>query len=241
MKIKFMKMLICTFSVFNACLLATPSSLFWTYCTTDVQNVQTTHIGVDNYVPLYHGSSLHTDGGVTYGLLDWNDYSAEVGFDYIFGKRSPLFFNAKVGVPEKKFSPTSPAVSLGYYGLAGKSHRHDRANIVNLVVGKTFSELGGRVFVGAFAGGEAMGKNQGGINVGYEHKFLPTKDVSGTDYNKLVLAADYASGKNVIGGGGVGVYYYFTPGISLLTGPVFFNDAKYNGRWKWSIQLDIVV
>ena len=61
------------------------------------------------------------------------------------------------------------------------------------------------------------------------------------EYNKLVLAADYASGNNVLGGGGVGVYYYFTKDISLLTGPVWFNEQDINGKWKWTIQLDINV
>ena len=68
------------------------------------------------------------------------------------------------------------------------------------------------------------------------------KDKEGKDeYNRLVLAADYASGNNVLGGGGVGVYYYFTKDISLLTGPVWFNEQDINGKWKWTIQLDINV
>jgi len=54
-----------------------------------------------------------------------------------------------------------------------------------------------------------------------------------------VLAADYASGKNYIGGGGFGMYHYFTKDISLLTGPVWFNDHAINGQWKWTVQLDI--
>ncbi len=78
--------------------------------------------------------------------------------------------------------------------------------------------------------------------VAFDHGFLPVKDKDGNDeYNKLVLAADYASGNNVIGGGGVGVYYYFTKDISLLTGPVWFNEQDINGKWKWTIQLDINV
>jgi len=45
--------------------------------------------------------------------------------------------------------------------------------------------------------------------------------------------------KNTIGGGGVGIYYYFKPGISIPTGPVWFNSAKINVNWKWSVQIDI--
>ena len=48
-----------------------------------------------------------------------------------------------------------------------------------------------------------------------------------------------ASGKNVIGAGGFGVYYFFTKDIRLLTGPVWFNETAINGTWKWTTQLDI--
>jgi hypothetical protein len=37
----------------------------------------------------------------------------------------------------------------------------------------------------------------------------------------------------------VGLYYYFTKNIDLLTGPVWFNDEGINGKWKWTVQLDI--
>ncbi|MBI5117251.1 hypothetical protein HZA56_12320, partial [Candidatus Poribacteria bacterium] len=66
-------------------------------------------------------------------------------------------------------------------------------------------------------------------------------DMQGNEYSKLIFAADYASGENSIGGGGVGLYYFFTKDISLLTGPVWFNESKINGDWKWTIQLDINV
>ena len=71
--------------------------------------------------------------------------------------------------------------------------------------------------------------------------FLPTKDASGNEYNRVVIAADYISGDNAIGGGGFGLNYFFTKDVSLLTGPVWFNDSDVNGRWKWTIQLDINV
>jgi hypothetical protein len=32
---------------------------------------------------------------------------------------------------------------------------------------------------------------------------------------------------------------YFTPDISILTGPVWFNSRKIHGDWKWSVQIDI--
>ncbi len=75
--------------------------------------------------------------------------------------------------------------------------------------------------------------------VAFDRGFLPAKDAEGNEYSKVVLAADYASGKNSIGGGGAGLYYYFTKNIDLLTGPVWFNDKGINGDWKWTTQIDI--
>ena len=81
-------------------------------------------------------------------------------------------------------------------------------------------------------------QNDGGM-VGYDYGFWKVKDKEGNEYNKWILAADYASGKNFIGGGGVGIYHFFNKDISLLTGPVWFNDKTINGQWKWTVQLDI--
>jgi hypothetical protein len=81
-------------------------------------------------------------------------------------------------------------------------------------------------------------QNSGGM-VGYDYGFWKVKDKEGNEYNKWMFAADYASGKNFIGGGGFGIYHFFTKDIDLLTGPVWFNDHVINGGWKWTVQLDI--
>jgi len=47
------------------------------------------------------------------------------------------------------------------------------------------------------------------------------------------------AGENLIGGGGIGVYYYFTKDVSILTGPVWFNDKTLNGPTKMTVQLDV--
>jgi len=46
-------------------------------------------------------------------------------------------------------------------------------------------------------------------------------------------------GLNAIGGGGIGLYCYFTKDIDLLVGPVWFNDEGINGSTKWTVQLDV--
>ena len=74
--------------------------------------------------------------------------------------------------------------------------------------------------------------------VAYDRGFKTVSSPDG-DYSRFVFAGDYASGNNAIGGGGAGLNAYFTRKISLLFGPVWFNDKGLNGDWKWSTQLDI--
>jgi hypothetical protein len=114
------------------------------------------------------------------------------------------------------------------------------------VIGKTIPGVG-RLSVGPYIGNSkllvnAEGKKENdGFMVAFDRGFMPFKDAAGNEFNRLVFAADYASGNNALGGGGAGLYYYFTKNISLLTGPVWFNEEAINGKWKWTIQLDINV
>lgn len=230
----------------SAQLQATPSSMFWTICTTDVYSTGTGHIDADNYFTAFnrrgHGESFAPDIGVEVGIFSWGIISSEAGIDYLGGNDDPLLFNAKLAVAEDKFFCKAPSFSVGIFNVGTRHHGSGRTdqNIVDIIFGKSLPEaIGGRIFVGGFSGSRAMGKNRQGFMVSYTKSFCPAKYCGDKDYFKWVLAADYASGKNTIGGGGVGLYYYFTPDISILSGPVFFNSAKLNGRWKWSIQIDI--
>jgi len=175
---------------------------------------------------------------------------------------SSVLFNAKLGTPEGAFLGSwFPAFNVGIFNVGTKSEVTSM-NIVDFLVGKTLGPFG-RIHGGGYygnpgsvlmnkngcvpgatrslpcsAGQAADHQNTGGM-VGYDYGFWKVKDKEGNEYNKWVLAADYASGKNYIGGGGFGIYHYFTKDISLLSGPVWFNDHAINGQWKWTVQLDI--
>ena len=173
-----------------------------------------------------------------------------------------LLFNAKLGIPEGAFGEWFPALNVGIFDVGTRSQVTDM-NILDFLVGKTLGPFG-RLHAGGYYGNPnsalmreggckpntalpsvacvagASGKlDNSGALVGYDFGFWKIKDKEGNEYNKWVLAADYASGKNFIGGGGVGIYHYFTKDISLLTGPIWFNDHVINGQWKWTVQLDI--
>ena len=101
---------------------ATPSSTFWTVCTTDVLTTGVLHLGVDDYFTVFnergHGQSLPTDVTIPeYGLFTWCDVSAEAGIDYLGGTDDPLFFNAKIGLPEDKLFKHAPAVNVGLFNI----------------------------------------------------------------------------------------------------------------------------
>jgi hypothetical protein len=227
---------------------ATPSTTYWTPATTDIQAFGILHLGVDNYFTVFRkakdgASSFATDAGLTIGVLPFEKLQMEVGIDFLEPTDHPIFLNAKIGTPEGSLFNGSPALNLGIFNVGTKKDVTNQ-NIVFGLVGKTIPGVG-RLFAGPYVGNsKALVDKHGdsenkGFMIGFDRGFLPTKDSEGNEYNKLVLAADYASGKNSIGGGGIGFYYFFTKDISLLTGPVWFNEEAINGKWKWTIQLDI--
>lgn len=239
---------------------ATPSTTYWTPDTSDIQPYNVWHIGEDNYFTLgrkANKTDLPTDVGLTVGVLPFEKVQMEVGFDWIEPTTDPLYFNLKLGTPEGALFDGSPALNIGIFnaGIDRKDATKDGDgrtdyNIVDLIVGKTLPLSLGRIHVGVYSGNKKVlvDKNGDKENTGYmlawDMGIIRQKEADGGEYHKWVFAADYASGKNAIGGGGVGVYHYFTKNISLLTGPVWFNDpavalGNANVKWVWTTQLDI--
>jgi hypothetical protein len=227
---------------------ATPSTTYWTPMTPDIQAYKVPHIGFDSYFTVFRkaddgAGDFPTDIGLTVGVLPFEKLQMELGVDLLEPSDYPLFFNAKIGAPEGVLFKGSPALQLGIFNVGTKSDVTNQ-NIVHMVIGKTIPHVG-RLSAGPYIGNDKVlrsstgDKEDTGFMAAFDRGFMPVKDKAGDEFSRLVLAADYASGKNAIGGGGVGLYYYFTKNISLLTGPVWFNDQGINGKWKWTVQLDI--
>jgi hypothetical protein len=220
--------------------LATPSTEYWTPCISDVQPFNTWHLGIDNYFTIDKKAAsgdqgaFPTDIGITVGILPLDKFQLEVGIDALYPSDYPYYFNAKLGTPEDSMFKGSPALNAGIFNVGTKNGVTDY-DIVDFVVGKTLPWSLGRLHAGYYIGnGDVLMSSSGrkendGFMIAYDRYLY--KD-------KLLLAADYASGKNAIGGGGVGIYYYFTKDISILVGPVWFNDKGINGDTKWTTQLD---
>jgi hypothetical protein len=206
----------------------------------DIQPYGVFHIGVDNYTTIGKkglasgGSMFPTDFGITVGILPFEKIKMEVGIDLLEPSDDPLFFNAKVGILENTFFNESPAFNIGIFNVGTKKDVTDY-NIFNFVIGKTLPLNLGRLHIAYYTGGNTLKDSNGNVDnngfmFGYD-KYIYE--------DKIMFAADYASGKNAIGGYGVGLYYFFTSSISLLVGPVWFNDTGVNGDMKWTSQLDI--
>jgi hypothetical protein len=228
---------------------ATPSSTFWTPMTPDIQSYGVPHLGVDNYFTVFKkandgAGSFPTDAQLTIGILPFEKFQMEVGVDFMQPSDFPLSFNAKMGFPEGVLFTESPAIQAGIFNV-GTERGVTNQDIAYLVIGKTLPIIGGRLSAGPYIGNSSVlvdsdGNNKNtGYMVAFDHGFIPVKDKEGNEYSQIVFAADYASGDNALGGGGFGLYYYFNKDISLLTGPTWFNNSDINGKWKWSIQLDI--
>lgn len=226
---------------------ATPSTTYWTPMTIDIQPYGVLHFGVDNYFTVFkkgdEAGSFPVDFGLTMGVLPFEKIQMEIGVDLLESSDYPWFFNAKIGAPEDALFKNSPALQVGIFNI-GTKNKVTNQNVVYGVIGKTIPGVG-RLSAGPYIGNSSVLRSSTGYNqnagfmVAFDRGFIPAKDKDGNEYSKIVLAADYASGKNAIGGGGAGAYYYFTKDISVLTGPVWFNDKRINGTWKWTIQLDI--
>ncbi len=245
---------------------ATPSTTYWTTSTSDVQGYGVWHLGIDDYFTLLAEKSPAKGGksgslnnapvfGLTVGVLPFEKLNMEVGVDMIEGtyfdpadgKNYPLFFNAKLGTPEGSLFEGSPALNIGMWGIGTKAYDSNTGfgtnyNIIHAMVGKTLPSDMGRLHVGYYTGNDKLlvdatstatpkTPNNSGFMIGYD-KWL-VKD-------KFMFAADWATGKNVISGGGFGIYWFYTPSVSLLMGPVFPDKDSYGGKdWVWTTQMDI--
>lgn len=226
---------------------AAPTALFWTYCITDVKNPGIGNITCNNYFTVLNspgqGSSLPPLVGFELGFSGGKNLKCEAGIDYNGGADDPFYFNGKISMEEGKFFHNAPSWSLAITTAGTKYQGHDRTNfnIINFVLGTTLPDkLGkGRVFIGGFTGNSSMGKNRQGFMAGYLQSFCPAETCEKEKYFKWEFAADYASGKNIFGGGGFGLTYYFTPGISIQMGPTWFNSAQIYGKWKWEVAINM--
>jgi len=223
---------------------ATPSSEFWTICTTSVYDTGLGHLDNDYFFTIFdaHGERpiLSPDVGFELGIFSWKDWKSEAGVDFLGGTDAPLFFNFSIAIEEDKLFPHAPSFKVGIFDIGTSRSVYPRTdrNTVDIIFGKTLPKpVEGSLYIGVFSGSRAIGRIRQGIMFAYEKFFSPAKDENDKEYFKWRFCADYASGNNVYGGGGFGLSYSYNPDISVLMGPTWFISNKFNGEWKWSVQI----
>lgn len=87
---------------------ATPSTQIW-IPSTDIQGFGVLHLGWDSYIKTESHAGLYegtvTNGGITVGVLPFKNIGLEIGIDYrdiSAVHQYPVYFNAKLGVPEER-------------------------------------------------------------------------------------------------------------------------------------------
>lgn len=187
------------------------------------------------------------DTGLTMGVLPSDKVQAEVGYDLLLPSTNPVGFylNAKLCTPESSMFKGSPGISFGFYNVGFKKDVTNY-NAAHLMFQKAFPGGSGYVAAGIYHGmSDALFTNsdgkivKNGVMIGTISPDIP---VGIKGLKKLNLTADIQTGKNVLGGGGFGLYFYFTDTVDLLIGPVWYTDSKLQpggAKYLWTTQLDI--
>lgn len=224
--------------------LATPSTTYWSPATTYTQPYLVPHFTYDTYFG--EQGAYPIDTGITIGLLPFEKLQGEIGFDLLYSGYTQNGFqlNGKLAVPEGSFGEYFPGLSLGVTNVGFKKDVSDYYTIHGFVA-KTFPKVG-NIGVGGYygAGSKALWTGTGGVKRAGAMAAWSSPDIKVDlpGLHKIVLVADVMTGKNVLGAGGPGVYFYFTPSIDVLVGPVFFFDKALQpggSSMLWTVQLDV--
>ncbi|MHB9154828.1 MAG: hypothetical protein ACYC5N_03935 [Endomicrobiales bacterium] len=229
MKRKLLLTLVGAVSLASTCLYATPSTQIWNP-STDIQAARTFHLGVDNYFSVVDNKdkpyAFGTDVGLTYGVSK----NLEAGIDFLEPGADPLYFNAKLGLPE---SGTIPALAVGGFNFGTRTDATNY-NILYGVAAKTLPPAG-RFSLGYYTGNDKLLVDESGEKA--NSGLIATWDKALTD--KIWASIDYASGKSSYGSLNYGFSYLFAPNTSVIFGYVVFNNQTLNPNNTFTTQLDI--
>ncbi len=128
--------------MFAAFAQATPSSTYFTNCTLDIQTYKVWHITYDSYFTLGkkgdEKGDFATDVGLTVGILPFEKFQMEVGFDWLEPTDDPFFFNVKVGSPENTLCGNCPAIQVGIFNVGTEKDVTDY-NVAQLICREVFA------------------------------------------------------------------------------------------------------
>ena len=246
---------------------ATPTTLIWAP-STDIQPYKKIHLGADIYTPTtskgtnadnydQHNYVLQVYGP-TFSLLSdkpednllgklyepLGKIMAETGFDYKKGLGSfydsyPIYFHAKIGVPEDAYFKNMPAFAAGIYDAGTRSNRTNN-DVWYLRAAKTLN-LGkvnlGRISAGYFNGngrllrGKDGLRDNGGPMIAWERTMPEISD-------KLWLCVDYQGTQSSYGALNLGFAWKFTNNISAIFGYDIYNNRNLTDTVTFQLDVD---
>jgi hypothetical protein len=228
---------------------ATATTHIWAP-STDVQPFGKWHITSDVYVPVETDAAGNlpasvTNIGLTVGVLPFETLNAEVGIDHKTGlgvlDRSPLYFNAKLAIPENAFGKFQPALAVGIFDLGTNSFEKatGRGTNNNVVYGKAAKTIGqlGRLSVGYFSGSKDLlldkqGKQDNtGLLAAWERTITEVSD-------KLWLCAEYMGTESAYGTMNLGASWKFADNVVLLAGYDAFNNSNVADTFTLQVDID---
>jgi hypothetical protein len=181
--------------------------------------------------------------GLTLGVLPFDAIQGEVGFDLLYPTQNPLLLNAKLTLVEDKLFALQPGLSIGVANVGVNSATD--STMVYAVAGKLLPVVNTTVAIGGYYGlnsrfySDANGKKaQAGLLASVASPALKVGKV----IDSLQLIGDLQTGSNAFGAAGGALAVYFTPTVSVLTGPVFFFEKALQpggSEVMWTLQLDV--
>lgn len=231
---------------FQATAHGTASTHIWAP-STDTQDYGTGHVTADVYIPTGTNSDgtrpdTITNTGLTFGILPFKKLRAEAGFDYKTGygdlDKYPIYFNAKIAIPEDSYGVYFPAVAFGLYDFGTKTDSTDY-DILYFKAAKTIKagELSlGRFSAGYFWGNgkllidEDGGRDSNGILAAWERTMTEISD-------KLWICVEYQGTRSSYGSLNLGCSWQLTKDFSVLLGYEFYNNRNLSDTV--TIQFDL--
>lgn len=228
----------------DAC--ATASTHIWAP-STDTQAYGTGHITADVYIPADRNADgsrpdAVTNSGLTFGILPFKKLTAEAGFDYKTGYGDldsyPIYFNAKIAIPEDAYTNIFPALAFGVYDIGTRTDKTDY-DIIYWELAKTLkvNELSlGRFSIGYFWGNGKLMRDKDGERD--NHGMLAAWERTMTEISdRLWVCAEYQGTESIYGAFNLGFSWQFTKDISVLCGYQFYNNRDLANTA--TIQVDI--
>jgi hypothetical protein len=215
---------------------ATPSTNIWNP-TTDIEGKRGWHLDIDDYFSVFKNNTkpVHapTDVGLLYGLGTGFEVGIDVDEPVAYPVGSPVYLNAKWGLPATKKIPVDFAVGVQNLGFTKASNQM----IGYMLVSKTWDKPGRFTLGGYYGMPNVLRVNTVGGRTGDNAGIIAAWD---RNFGKKWWGSvDIATGQNTYGEASAGAEYKFTKDIGVIFGYVQPMSRGHVANGTFTTQLDV--